>query len=458
MYILFLLFGMLFLLPSCRDDNDDVVIRHITARTENGNVLRIPISVSFSEDCSFNVTYWEQGHKEKAVTTPDIQTSGAQGEVTLKFLKGATDYYFQVHVIGGPSSKEYSFTTQEVPIDVPAYTLSTDNLGGRLDGYVLQWEASVPGYITFCDMQGNVVWYEKFPDAIRTATYDPASQSILLMTGFMDEANFYRLCAHIIRIDLNGNILLNWTPSDRTVRYPHHDFKVMPDGNLIFVNNSVREFNLLSIGGTATHKVWGDGFTIVSAAGSVLRKWDCFEALDPIAANEYINTVQVANDFLHANSVNWDSNGDLYMTFNRLSELWKIDRSTGKVIYRVGAHGNVRLAAEDMASGLHCAEPLSPDRILCFDNGKTSGHSRAIIYQVDPADMTAVATLSIRLPQELSSSDRSNAQLLEDKQLLFFGSTQGRASIVCDLNGNILWTLKRTGISYRSYYYPRTAF
>ena len=72
--------------------------------------------------------------------------------------------------------------------------------------------------------------------------------------------------------------------------------------------------------------------------------------------------------------------------------------------------------------------------------------------------MTARATLSIRLPSDLSSTDRSNAQLLQDHSLMFFGSTQGRASVITDLDGNLLWVLRRSGISYRSYYYPRSAF
>ena len=458
--ILFLLIlaGILFCMPSCNDNEHAVSIRHITTRTAPDNVLRIPVTVDFSAPCTFTVTYWEQGHRSRQLTTPPVTTGGATGEVTLKFLKGRTTYEFQVNVAGGTSSKVYSFTTQPVPIDVPAFTLAKDQLGGRLDGYVLQWEASDPGYVTFCDMQGNVVWYQQFPEAIRTASYDPRTHTLQLMTGFADEHNHDRLCAHIIRTDLDGNVLLNQTPSDRTVRYPHHDFRLLPDGNFIFVNNVVRTFDLSTIGGTAAQQVWGDGFTVLSPEGNVLKRWDCFAAIDPVADDAYLHTTRVADDLIHANSVNQDVNGDFYMTFNRLSELWKIDGRTGRVLYRVGPHGNVSMPAADMASGLHSATPLAPDRVLCFDNGRKSGASRAIIYEVNPTAMTARATLSIRLPSDLSSTDRSNAQLLQDHSLMFFGSTQGRASVITDLDGNLLWVLRRSGISYRSYYYPRSAF
>jgi hypothetical protein len=141
------------------------------------------------------------------------------------------------------------------------------------------------------------------------------------------------------------------------------------------------------------------------------------------------------------------------MKMNRINQLWKIDGATGKVLYRVGPDGNVAMNQEDYASGLHAAEPLAPDKVLCLDNGSDIAQSRAVIYEIDPVAMSAKATLSVRIPTEYSSTDRSNVQLIKDSSMLMFGMTLGRANVFTDLNGNLLKVITRTGISYRSYYY-----
>lgn len=41
----------------------------------------------------------------------------------------------------------------------------------------------------------------------------------------------------------------------------------------------------------------------------------------------------------------------------------------------------------------------------------------------------------------------------ECKDLVFFGSTLGRCWVFTDTGGNILKAVKRTGISYRTYYF-----
>ena len=62
-------------------------------------------------------------------------------------------------------------------------------------------------------------------------------------------------------------------------------------------------------------------------------------------------------------------------------------------------------------------------------------------------------TLSVPIPSEYSSTDRSNVQLIRDGEMLMFGSTLGRCNVFTDKTGKILKVIKRTGISYRSYYY-----
>ncbi|MDE7448590.1 MAG: aryl-sulfate sulfotransferase [Paramuribaculum sp.] len=458
-------------LTSCNDDDTtvNVTVQNVLINSDATNALRYPVSVATSGDCDVTIKYWPVKEPENVRTTRTIHTSAPtansinSAQLTINFVTPSTPYCFQVETNGVTHEQVYTFTTSELPAGVPTYTINVDNGGAPEKGYILQWQASNPGFVTFCDMQGRVVWYEKFDQAIRMAHYDTEHDCLCVLTGFRDgvnSKNFQRLCDKIITVDLYGNREIQWVASDDNVPYPHHDIKFTPEGNLIMVCNTIKNFDLSSYvtnnNGLALgedEEVWGDGFTIISRGGEVIRKWNNFEEMDPFNSDDIILEGGAVKDFLHANSVNWDSNGDYYMTFNRRSELWKIDGATGKVLYRVGPKGNVKLDESGFASGLHAVEPLAPNKLLCLDNGEERGYSRALIYEVDPAAMSAKVTMSVDFPAEFSSLDRSNVQLICNGTMLMFGSTLGRCALFADLEGNVLKVIKRNGISYRTYYY-----
>lgn len=414
------------------------------APTENS--LRFAVNVDFTTPCNWSVLYWETAKgRTAAQKTAFRHTDGGRESVVLKFLYPNTEYEFVVvpEWNAAAESKPMTFRTGSLPADCPAYTVEKDGNTG-LDGYLMQWEASPSGYVTFCDIDGKVVWYEAFGEEIRVAWCDPAMNRLAVLTGFQDQ-EVQRLCAHTVVTDLDGNRILYWTSGKGNIEYPHHEIKILEDGNLLYVNNVLRDFPI----GT----VWGDGFTVISPDGKKVKEWDCFEGLGDISA-PYLKAEKRLTDLVHANSVARDSEGNWYMTFNALSELWKIDGKTGDVLYRVGVNGNVTLSGGDFPQGgLHAATPLSPDRVLCYANGRNIKRSSAVIYKVDASAKTAVCELTIPLPEEYSSTDRSNAQLLEDEGIMLLSSTTSRKAVFTDLEGNILRVIGREGISYRSYWF-----
>lgn len=443
---------------ACGDDDDPAgaSVTAVTIANDNDNALRYPVTVKTSADCEVSVTYWPTSESGLERTSRQVASSGSVAKPVITFVKPDTDYRFAVNINGVRQKGEYDFHTAALPAGVPIYKVTVSNQGAPTSGYILQWAATNPGYITFCDMDGNVVWYEKFDQAIRMAHYNVEQGQMCVLTGFRDgvnSKNFQRLCDKIITLDLEGNRSVSWVASDGNVPYPHHDIKFTPKGELIMVSNFIKNYDLTQFDLGNDTQVWGDGFTIIDTDSKVIRTWNNFDELTPFNSNDVILEAGATKDFLHANSVNWDSDGNYYMTFNRLNQLWKIDAATGKVLYRVGPNGNVTMDESDYASGLHAAEPLAPDKVLCYDNGSDRGYSRAIIYEIDPVGMSAKVTLSVPIPNAYSSTDRSNVQLVCDGKMLMFGNTLGRSNVFTDLKGNILKVITRVGISYRSYYY-----
>ena len=213
-----------------------------------------------------------------------------------------------------------------------------------------------------------------------------------------------------------------------------------------------RNYDLTPIGGGNSVDVFHDGFTVLSPDGEKLFTWDTSATVDPVN-DKYLNTLDTYYDLVHANSVSWDAAGDYYFTLNNLNELWKIDGKTGDVLYRVGDNGNIAIPADAHTSGIHSSVPLAPDKVLVLDNGSKSGTSRALVYDIDASAKTASVSLSVPIPSSLSSTDRSNCELLEDQGLIFFGSTAGRCCLFTDMDGNIRKVIRRSGISYRTHYF-----
>lgn len=418
------------------------------------NALRFDLICGFNSSCTYSIEIWKQGERENARTIDNIK--GEMGQLTtttLSFLYPDTNYELVINAEDRYQSKLLSFKTGQLPPDIPQYKIVENNTDMHLDGYLLQWEGSNPGYVTFCDWDGNIVWYQAYGKGIRTAHYDPNSGQLAILMGFQAGANpdstdpFYRLASDIIVSDLDGNILHSWNPrTHKHIRYPHHEFRILPDGKYLILQNVVKNYNGLDI--------YGEGFCVFDQNGNILFDWDSFREINP-DNTDYLDTQKFATDYIHANSVNMDSKGNFYFTVNRLSELWKIDGKTGEVLYRLGKHGNISLNnAELPGGGLHAAEVLSEDRVLCYDNGRDRSYSKGVLYAIDPAAKQAQAELEIVLPSEYSSENRSNAQKIEENLYLLSSTVSGKA-IFANGDGEILKVIGRTGISYRAYWYKK---
>ncbi len=412
---------------------------------ETENPLRVAVDIVFVNPCQYRIVYWKNGE-----TTPKktevYSTGGGRERRILKMLYPETTYTMKVEINGKHDSQTLSFTTGAIPAEVPVYQVLLDE-GGPSEGYLLQWQATSPGYLTFCDMKGRVVWYEVFDQAVRHVYYDPSRKEFAVLTGFRDGVNskqFQRLCDRILVVNLDGKRIIDWTASAENVPYPHHDIKILPDGNILF-------FNAVEKDG-----LWGDGFTITDREGKVLKEWDIFGTLDP-SSDSWLDTETFGYDLVHGNSVNWDAEGNYYVTLNRYSELWKIDGNSGKVLWRFGEHGDLDFGGDWPLGGLHSAVPLEPDRVLVYNNGGGDNpHSRAQIYKVSGG--AASLELDTAVDTEYSSKDRSNVELLPDGKTLMFASTLARKCVFTDLEGKPLKVISRTGIAYRSHYFEDVTF
>jgi hypothetical protein len=202
-----------------------------------------------------------------------------------------------------------------------------------------------------------------------------------------------------------------------------HEFQLTPQGTALFTCTPptvVR--NLSSAGGPSSGQVIESVFQEVDvASGRLIREW---KGLDHVEVAETYRTTFAPLDYLHVNSLDVLPDGDLLMSARNTWCLYKLDRRTGAVIWRLGGkRSDFAMGAHSQFAWQHDARRHPDGRITLFDDGfdgVTRSHkvSRGLILSVDEqARRVALAHADVS-PSSLLSSGMGNAQLLPNSNLL----------------------------------------
>jgi hypothetical protein len=123
------------------------------------------------------------------------------------------------------------------------------------------------------------------------------------------------------------------------------------------------------------------------ACGRLLFEW---RGLEHVALSESYAPPGYPYDYLHANSIDVTPDGKLLVSGRHTCALYKLDRQTGRVIWRLGGkRSDFALGKGTRFAWQHDARHQPRDRITLFDNGaglsKTHARSRGLVLEVDRA-------------------------------------------------------------------------
>jgi hypothetical protein len=244
----------------------------------------------------------------------------------------------------------------------------------------------------------------------------------------------------------------------------HHEFLISPqDTALITIFNAVPQ-DLTSVGGTKDSVAWqGIIQELDIETGEVLFEWHSLEHVD--LEETYVTPEEdhyPGIDYFHLNSIDVDHDDNLLISARETSAVYKIDRKTGEVIWRLGG----KKSDFEMQEGArfayqHDARRLPDGTISIFDNGNTVFHnnlpkaveeSRAIVLELDEERMRASLVGEYTHPQEQHADAAGNTQVLENANV-FVG--WGRALAISEFSkdGELLFdaTLPPENKSYRAF-------
>jgi outer membrane protein assembly factor BamB len=239
-------------------------------------------------------------------------------------------------------------------------------------------------------------------------------------------------CGVVLEADWNGRILWEVRNANH-----HHDGRLLKNGNALLVcaaelpDEFARRVKGGMPGTEVSGKMWGDYLLEVTKDGRTVWEWRTWDHLDP---DEYpIPFIQnERSEWTHANSVSELADGNLQVSFRNISTVVKIDRKSGRVVWKLGA---------PPLAGQHAPVELSNGNILIFDNGpvrldQTFPFSRVI--EVNPAKNQIVWKYQDANPQSFYSDRISNAQRLPNGNTLINEGVFGRFFEVTPA-GEVVW-------------------
>jgi len=243
-----------------------------------------------------------------------------------------------------------------------------------------------------------------------------------------------------------------------------HEFLITArDTALLSVSNEVTA-DLSSIGGATDGRlVEGIVQEIDPASKRVLFEW---HSLDHVGIDESFRTDVTAGgnvDYFHINSIAVDSDGDLLVSARHTSTVYKLDRKTGAVKWRLGGKKNdFQLGPGAGFNFQHDARAHPDGTLTLFDNGATSvgaqdvePASRPLRLRLDEEAMTAELVQVYQASQPRLAIALGDVQQLPDGGVFVgWGSAGPFSEFTPDGSVRFDATFGDGSVSYRALRFP----
>jgi len=304
-----------------------------------------------------------------------------------------------------------------VPSDFPEVVITVNNNPSTGYIFLAYPHGGANRYVLMLDNSGYPVWYRRVGPGDST-----------LWNEFKVQKNGMITMGMFIGYDRNFNWIRNYDAGNGYVTN-HHDLEVLEDDGYLIIagrNNTV-DMTRYVPGANPNANVHETILQEYTAAGELIfqfRSWDNFDIRDVEALVE--NPLGGNIRFPHINAIDVDDDGHLLISSRHISEITKINRDSGEMIWRLCGSDPVRsdfTFVNDPLNGFssqHDISVLGNGRYMLFDNG--NGHSprvsRAVEYELDLNAMTATLVWEFRDTPDKYSHYMGNAQRLPNGNTL----------------------------------------
>ena len=173
---------------------------------------------------------------------------------------------------------------------------------------------------------------------------------------------------------------------------------------------------------------------------NLIFSWSAFDQLD-ISLYNNLNLTNQQLTWMHGNSIEIDYDSNILISNRRSSEIIKLNRETGEIIWIFGGPLNEFEIINDSFNGVrkqHDVRRLDNGNILIFDNGNEHSPpiSRVVEYQIDEENKIAELVWEYPNPyNQVTLSMGSSQRLPNNNTLISWGNTQS-FSVIMEVNYN----------------------
>ncbi|MBA3492146.1 MAG: aryl-sulfate sulfotransferase [Rubrobacteraceae bacterium] len=197
----------------------------------------------------------------------------------------------------------------------------------------------------------------------------------------------------------------------------HHEFLITPEDTALITIYSKVSRDLSGVGGPVDGNVL-DGIAqeVDIETGEVLFEWHSLEHVElDESYYEPPPDLEAAFDYFHINSIDLHPDGYLIISARRTCAVYKVDRKTGEVVWRLGGEkSDFDMGYGTRTDWQHDARLHPGGLITIFDNGgvQKDVQSRVIVVEIDEDDMRATLVGEYTHPDKILAATQGNAQVL----------------------------------------------
>jgi hypothetical protein len=301
---------------------------------------------------------------------------------------------------------------------------------GAADGYVFvapfPKDRSQPGPLVFDD-RGQPVWFRPLSD-LRATNFQVGqyrNQPVLYWWEGTIPAGFGQ--GEAVLVDSSYRQVARVRAGNGR-RMDLHELLLTPQGTVLFTCYPEKvPADLSAIGGPANGSVLQSVLQEVDVqTGRLLLEWRSLEHVHP---SESYAAPGEPFDYLHANSIDVAPDGNLLISARHTFALYKLDRHTGRVIWRLGGkRSDFHMGRRSQFFWQHDARSVGRELITVFDDGagplKSESESRAIVLRLDHGARKVRLTHSYRHPNPLLADAMGSTRTLPDGHVLVGWGTE----------------------------------
>jgi len=429
------------------------VINEIRIGLHNNNALKIQVDVLTDSVVDAYAEYWPQKGDSINKMQSNVSKNSVSHSLVFCNLIPKTNYDYHIITVNNEVkrvSKTYNFKSHDLPMWLQEQFKAINTFSQLIpsdfkNGLMLVNKRYAPGIAVLVDYKGQIRWYHMVDGMGFKVAHFTKDHTILSILGTNDEPTSYG--SQILEINLLGDTLLNLKKGEGDFTNTiHHEIIKNDKNQLVTLYVDKRIMDLSSIGGGKKDTVAGDGIMVMDNRAKKIWQWSVFDVLDPL---KDAGLLKSKKDWMHANSLNFDKDGNYIISFFNNGQIWKVDSHTGKVIWKFGKGGTIAIPAECNFTQAHAAHINPYGDLMFFDNGVEKHQSGVFALKLDEQNKTSKLSLHIQLPKEVFNGRMGSAYMINDTSVLVCCSKR-HIMVLANKKGTLLWTMESAMPSYRA--------